>query len=274
MLGAARYPPAELEPRDENDSDDRRAAARAHTPPGRDRSGSCRRWAPSTPATGRCSRPPAARTRPWSRASLNPAQFAEQSDLDAYPSDLAADARARRRRRRRSRLRPGARGALPGRVRDLGRAGGCGARPRRRGPARAFPRRRHRLPEAVHARPARSRLLRAQGRPAGRGRQAARPRLQPRARDPRRTDRTRRDGLALSSRNARLSPDERLRALAIPRALATGDPDRARALLAPRPASIPTTSRSPISTAPTLAVAARVGTTRLIDNVLLEGANT
>ena len=39
------------------------------------------------------------------------------------------------------------------------------------------------------------------------------------------------DGLALSSRNVRLSAVERARALALPRALATGDPETARAIL-------------------------------------------
>jgi pantoate--beta-alanine ligase len=84
------------------------------------------------------------------------------------------------------------------------------------------------------------------------------------------------DGLALSSRNARLSADERARALAIPRALDAG-------LSAYR------AQRDPVSAArealdgldvdyvavaefdgqPTLAIAARVGATRLIDNVPL-----
>src|SRR5204863_8645050 len=41
------------------------------------------------------------------------------------------------------------------------------------------------------------------------------------------------DGLALSSRNARLSPADRRRALAIPRALATRDPEPGRETLAP-----------------------------------------
>ena len=79
------------------------------------------------------------------------------------------------------------------------------------------------------------------------------------------------DGLALSSRNARLSPTEREQALAIPRALATAR-RRARARASsPTPASTPDYVEVADLDGPTLAVAARVGDTRLIDNVLLEG---
>jgi pantoate--beta-alanine ligase len=76
------------------------------------------------------------------------------------------------------------------------------------------------------------------------------------------------DGLALSSRNARLSAAERERASAIPRALETRDPDRARAVLAAAgivPEYVVITDLD----GPTLAIAARVGDARLIDNVLL-----
>jgi pantoate--beta-alanine ligase len=78
------------------------------------------------------------------------------------------------------------------------------------------------------------------------------------------------DGLALSSRNERLSPDDRQRALAIPRALATGDPARARAVLAEAGIEPDYLAVADLD-GPTLAVAARFGSTRLIDNVLLEG---
>ena len=50
------------------------------------------------------------------------------------------------------------------------------------------------------------------------------------------------DGLALSSRNAALSASERVQARAIPRALATRDPEAARGC-SPRQASSPSTSR-------------------------------
>ena len=74
------------------------------------------------------------------------------------------------------------------------------------------------------------------------------------------------DGLALSSRNARLSPDERERALAIPRALATRDAQRARAVLAKAGVEPDYVAVADFD-GPTLAIAARVGSTRLIDNV-------
>jgi pantoate--beta-alanine ligase len=90
------------------------------------------------------------------------------------------------------------------------------------------------------------------------------------------------DGLALSSRNSRLSAEERTRALAIPRALDAGlaahrdhqDPvAAARAVLA-GPGGIDGIDVEYVAVAnfddqPTLAIAARVGRTRLIDNAPL-----
>ena len=76
------------------------------------------------------------------------------------------------------------------------------------------------------------------------------------------------DGLALSSRNARLSPAEREQALAIPRALATRDAGAARALLAAAGVATDYVAVADLD-GPTLAVAARIGSTRLIDNVPL-----
>jgi pantoate--beta-alanine ligase len=80
------------------------------------------------------------------------------------------------------------------------------------------------------------------------------------------------DGLALSSRNARLTPAERARALAIPRALATRDPARARAVLADAGIEPDYVEVADLD-GPTLALAARVGATRLVDNVLLKGVD-
>jgi pantoate--beta-alanine ligase len=76
------------------------------------------------------------------------------------------------------------------------------------------------------------------------------------------------DGLALSSRNVYLSPEERERALALPKALATGDPEQARALLNGLDVDyVEVADFEP----PVLAAAVRIGKTRLIDNVVLEG---
>ncbi len=85
------------------------------------------------------------------------------------------------------------------------------------------------------------------------------------------------DGLALSSRNRYLSAAERRTARAIPRALATGDAERARSMLERRRGleldyldRVDSATFAPDPGGDLLVVAARVGRTRLIDNTRLE----
>ena len=210
---------------------------------------------------------------------VNAAQFGEAADLAAYPRDEEADARVAAESGVDILFAPGEDELYPAGFRtwvDVEDTGGEGAaRPGHfRGvatvclklfnivrPARAYFGQKD-AQQAVVIR----RLVRDLNLPVG-------IRILPTVRDA--------DGLALSSRNLRLSPDQRERALALPKALASGAEAYAHGADAVAAARAELNGLTPdyveiidVAGAKVLAAAVRVDAIRLIDNVILKGELT
>ncbi|HVA29863.1 MAG TPA: pantoate--beta-alanine ligase [Gaiellaceae bacterium] len=210
---------------------------------------------------------------------VNAAQFGDGADLDAYPHDEAADARTAERAGVDVLFAPSAEEMYPagfGTWVDVADTGAEGAaRPGHfRGVATVC------LKLFTIVRPRRAYFGQKDAQQAAVIRRLVRDlnleveiRVLPTVRDA--------DGLALSSRNVHLSADERSRALALPRALAQGAAgyraggDPVAAARAAFNGLIPDyVEVLQLDDATLLAAAARVGDTRLIDNVILEGELT
>ena len=214
------------------------------------RSASSRRWARSTRAIWRCSRPPAPSATSSSRASSS-TRRSSRTRADLAPTRATSrPTSARRRRRGRPPLRPGGGGVLPARLRDLGRA-----RRVRRSGSRASSAPGHFRGVATAClklftivRPDVAYFGRKDAQQVAVD-QAGRPRPRTSTLEIRVVETVRdADGLALSSRNVRLSRGgagaRRARFPARSRPATPTVPARC----SPRPASSPTTSRSPTST--------------------------
>jgi pantoate--beta-alanine ligase len=210
---------------------------------------------------------------------VNAAQFGEQADLDAYPRDEAADARLAENAGVDVLFAPSATEMYPAGFATWVDAGDTGAegdaRPGHfRGVATVC------LKLFTIVRPRRAYFGQKDAQQAAVIRRLVRDlnleleiRVLPTVRDI--------DGLALSSRNSRLSPEERVRALGLPRALDAGAKahrlggDAVAATraalngLAPEYVEV-----IDLDSVTVLAAAARIGDTRLIDNVLIEGELT
>jgi pantoate--beta-alanine ligase len=207
---------------------------------------------------------------------VNPAQFGESADLAAYPRDEERDARVAEESGVDVLFAPSADemyGAGFGTWVEVDDAGAEGdARPGHfRGVATVC------LKLFNIVRPARAYFGQKDARQAIVIRRLVRDlnleleiRVLPTVRDP--------DGLALSSRNGRLSAEERERALGLPRALARGAEAFAEGGDAVAATRAALNGLNPdyveilaVGGAELLAAAVRIGSTRLIDNVLLKG---
>ena len=245
------------------------AAVREGTRP-RGRSGSSRRWAPSTRGTSRCSRPRARRTTSSSRASSS----TRRSSGRARTSTAT---RATRSATRRSPRRPASTSSSPVGRRDVPGASRPGSTSGELGeklegefrPATSAASRPSASSSSTSS--ARPRLLRPEGRAAGRGRQAARPRPQPRAS---RSASCRPCATTTASRSPRGTPTSRRRNASGARASARAR-DEGSARRAERCATLDVdvdyVEVADFDGQRVLAAAVRVGNTRLIDNVVLEG---
>ena len=120
---------------------------------------------------------------------VNPAQFAEPSDLNGYPRDEERDLAAATDAGVDLVFAPTVEEMYPPGFQTWVDVTELGADPRGRAPAGPLPRRRDRVSQALHDRSSRRRLLRAEGRPAGRRAPAPDRRSGARARSARPTDR-------------------------------------------------------------------------------------